>query len=109
MVSCQKGPTRHAYAWQIGPFWQDTLDICYSEMFINCYYISEKNVHEMLHEQKHWISNARNTSQNKIDSYIGITDTLPQETQCLTIIDHVDTSKYKTIDTSGVKATDTKN
>ena len=27
MVSCQKGPTRHAYAWQIGHFWQDTLDI----------------------------------------------------------------------------------
>ena len=26
MVSCQKGPTRHAYTWQIGPFWQDTLD-----------------------------------------------------------------------------------
>ena len=26
-VSCKKGPTRHAYAWQIGPFWQDTLDI----------------------------------------------------------------------------------
>ena len=26
MVSCQKGLTRHAYAWQIGPFWQDTLD-----------------------------------------------------------------------------------
>ena len=25
-VFCQKGPTRHAYAWQIGPFWQDTLD-----------------------------------------------------------------------------------
>ena len=25
MVACQKGPTRHAYAWQIGPFWQDTL------------------------------------------------------------------------------------
>ena len=28
MVSCQKGPTRHAYAWRIGPFWQDTLDMC---------------------------------------------------------------------------------
>ena len=28
MVSCQKGPTRHAYAWQIGPFWQDTHDVC---------------------------------------------------------------------------------
>ena len=27
MVSCQKGPTRHAYAWQIGPFWQDTLNL----------------------------------------------------------------------------------
>ena len=26
-VSRQKGPTRHAYAWQIGPFWQDTLDM----------------------------------------------------------------------------------
>ena len=22
-----KGPYRHAYAWQIGPFWQDILDI----------------------------------------------------------------------------------
>ena len=27
MVSCQKGPTCHACAWQIGPFWQDTLVI----------------------------------------------------------------------------------
>ena len=27
MVSCQKGPTRRAYAWQIGPFCQDTLDM----------------------------------------------------------------------------------
>ena len=26
-LSCQKSPTRHAYAWQIGPFLQDTLDI----------------------------------------------------------------------------------
>ena len=33
MVSCQKGPTRHAYAWQIGPFWQDTLDT--SPLLIN--------------------------------------------------------------------------
>ena len=29
MASCQKGPTRHAYAWQIGPFWQDTFDVWY--------------------------------------------------------------------------------
>ena len=27
MVSCQKGPARHAYTWQIGPFWQDTLEL----------------------------------------------------------------------------------
>ena len=27
MVSCQKGPTRHADAWRIRPFWQDTLDM----------------------------------------------------------------------------------
>ena len=27
MVSCQKGPTYHAYAWQIGPFWQETIDL----------------------------------------------------------------------------------
>ena len=27
MVSCQKGPTRHTYAWQLGPFWQHTLDL----------------------------------------------------------------------------------
>ena len=27
MVSRQKGPTRHAYAWWIGPFWQDTLEV----------------------------------------------------------------------------------
>ena len=26
-VSCQKGPNHHAYAWQIGPFWQDTLEL----------------------------------------------------------------------------------
>ena len=25
--SVDKTDTRHAYAWQIGPFWQDTLDM----------------------------------------------------------------------------------
>ena len=25
-VSCQQGPIRHAYAWQIGPFCQETLE-----------------------------------------------------------------------------------
>ena len=32
MVSCQKGPTHHAYAWQIWPFWQDTLDMLSAKM-----------------------------------------------------------------------------
>ena len=27
MVSCQKSPIRHAYAWLIVPFWQDTLAV----------------------------------------------------------------------------------
>ena len=27
MVSCQKGPARHAYAWQIGPFRQGTFNL----------------------------------------------------------------------------------
>ena len=26
-VFCQNSPTRHAYAWQVGPFWQGTLDM----------------------------------------------------------------------------------
>ena len=30
MVSCQKGPTRHAYAWQIEPFWWVTLEMSYA-------------------------------------------------------------------------------
>ena len=32
-VSCKKGPTCHAYAWQIGHFWQDTLDILDIDQF----------------------------------------------------------------------------
>ena len=31
-VSCQKGPTRHAYAWQLRPFWQDALDVYYKHV-----------------------------------------------------------------------------
>ena len=27
VVSCQKGPTHHAYAWPLGSFWQDTLKL----------------------------------------------------------------------------------
>ena len=34
MVSCQKGPTSHAYAWQIGPFRQDTFDMQGSDLLI---------------------------------------------------------------------------
>ena len=34
MVSCQKGPTRHASAWQKGPIWQDTLELLTSHKLI---------------------------------------------------------------------------
>ena len=33
-VSCQKGPNRHAYAWQIGPFWQDTLVLWWKSSYV---------------------------------------------------------------------------
>ena len=51
MVSCKKGPTRHAYAWQIGPFWQDTLDYVTIEglayillVLVYCNYSGHKNL-----------------------------------------------------------------
>ena len=40
MVFCQKGPTRHAYAWQIGPFWQDTLEICFAGLLYVVYIVT---------------------------------------------------------------------
>ena len=36
MVSCQKGPTCHAYTWQIGPFRQDTLEVWNYLPLIQC-------------------------------------------------------------------------
>ena len=33
-VSCQKGPICHAYAWRVGPFWQDTIDM--KVLFLVC-------------------------------------------------------------------------
>ena len=34
-VSCQKGPTRHAYIRQIGPFWQGILDMTMEHYICN--------------------------------------------------------------------------
>ena len=34
MVSCQKGPAHHAYAWQIGPYGQDTIDMLDSSSYL---------------------------------------------------------------------------
>ena len=61
-VSCQRVPTRHAYAWQRGPFWPDTLELRYTcshtilvcklsehistqlkpQRYLNTYYIQNK-------------------------------------------------------------------
>ena len=44
MVSCQKGPTRHVNAWQIGPFWQDTLNTILPSFYhIYHYYCDQHN------------------------------------------------------------------
>ena len=34
MVSCQKGPTRHSYAWKIESFGQDTLVIWWARQML---------------------------------------------------------------------------
>ena len=49
MVSCQNNPTRHAYAWQIGPFWQDTLELS-PKVYFGTYkhYIYSPNEHYSL-------------------------------------------------------------
>ena len=55
MVSCQKGPTRHAYTWQIGPFWQDTLNQFIKWVFSNfliTYHLSWSNFRPSYEEKK---------------------------------------------------------
>ena len=54
MVSCQKGPTLHAYAWQIGPFWQDALEICHLTsigipIIMGNLYLEDSDYIEMVH------------------------------------------------------------
>ena len=44
MVSCQKGPTRHAYAWQIGPFWQNTIEVWLASTESHCHILCIKLV-----------------------------------------------------------------
>ena len=50
MVSCQKGPIRHAYAWQIEPFWQDILDM-YKEKNVTKYRITPNE-----HSNGYWFT-----------------------------------------------------
>ena len=65
-VSCQKGPTHHAYAWQIGPFWQDTLDMWHhlpmsdrniTEVPFHLYQISmlDSIIEEIAHTNTHYL------------------------------------------------------
>ena len=54
MVSCQKGPTRHAYAWQIGPFGQDTLNTV-GTPYNTAPYITGSNIARLGHgSQNSW-------------------------------------------------------
>ena len=61
MVSCQKGPTCHAYAWQVGPFWQDTLDI-----HTNWNTVPVHGYPSFLHDQR-WISPWIKPISNELD------------------------------------------
>ena len=60
MVSCQKGPTRHAYTWQIGPFWQDTLDFSsakFTRQLMSYYHdvlLSDHKAENLVHPGKSW-------------------------------------------------------
>ena len=54
-VSCQKGPTRHAYAWQIGPFWQDTLVLlCLQQCTYTVCISHQVRPDPVLHGLLHW-------------------------------------------------------
>ena len=53
IVFCQKGPTRHAYAWQIGPFWQDILDILSVMKQVSPF------LHNMTLHERHCVPNQR--------------------------------------------------
>ena len=48
MVSCQKGLTRHAYAWQIGPFWQDTLEVSCNSISLITIEVGERSSNYIL-------------------------------------------------------------
>ena len=52
-ISCQKGPICHAYAWQIGPFWQDALAIRTHQMI----YIGISSIIPILQlKYVHWLN-----------------------------------------------------
>ena len=53
MVSCQKGPTRHAYAWQIGPFCQDTLDL-YNHSYLSLRHVNSQSSNQCPRAEEPW-------------------------------------------------------
>ena len=65
-VSCQKGATSHAYAWQIAPFWQDTLDMAMA---------SQDSVTVTSHEYygvlSHWQTQLEQLSEANTNDYEG--------------------------------------
>ena len=45
-VSCQKGPICPAQAWQIGPSWQETIDVTMTEWVV---YLTVFFIHKQYH------------------------------------------------------------
>ena len=67
MVSCRKGPTRHAYAWQIGPFWQDALELSHHVLHTHwrCFKLSPQSPFPPLDPVIHRNLNLNLKKQNK--------------------------------------------
>ena len=67
-VSCQKGPICHAQAWQVGPFWQDTIDMwmCHHFITINlialcCWWHTLPQLYEIQGTYSIWICHLTST------------------------------------------------
>ena len=70
MVSLQKGPTRHAYAWQIGPFWQDTLVMTSSCSYLPQIYAGADDDGDVIGCGTVYVSDATTSSYDDVDEWL---------------------------------------